>query len=146
MRDTVEKNKSDPTIFIYWDQENKCKLSDRNTQDNVSNLFFPKILEIKQAFEVLQKSSPEKEDFDSQVNWIQASLCDGEDEKSAELVSEMDDTKITTAPSHKIAIQIEAKVYDVVIALHRVEAFKLKLKEIFSKAILGEATMSDPVS
>ena len=77
LADTLQRNK--PSELIYWNKECICKNSNRNFQDNVANLFLPQLMKIKGLLSALQ------EDLAQHQAWIQAKLCDGEDEASEEL-------------------------------------------------------------
>jgi len=127
---TMKKNEEDKTILIYWNEENQCRDSNRNFRDNVCNVFYPQLLKVKESLKQLEEA-----EYDSQVEWIKASLCDGEDEQTDELKKIIEDEKIKEAKSHKKALQIKSEVMNIVLALHRVKEFQTKFPEIFSVSI-----------
>ena len=74
---SIRKNRKDRTL-IQWNEETACRESTRILTDNVANVFWPQVMEIKELLAALK--NPELAG-----RWIKASLCDGEDEKSEEL-------------------------------------------------------------
>jgi len=126
----MKKNEDDKSILIYWNEENQCRDSNRNFRDNICNAFYPQLLKVKESLKQLQEA-----EYDSQVEWIKASLCDGEDEQTDELKKIIEDEKIKEAKSHKKALQIKSEVMNIVLALHRVKEFQTKFPEIFSVSI-----------
>ena len=69
---------------LLWRRTFACESKHRNFQDNVANLFWPKLMEIKA---LLAKLSPAERS--QALLFIKASLCDGEDEadRTPELTS-----------------------------------------------------------
>ena len=69
---------------LLWRPTFACQNKNRNFQDNVANLFWPKLMEIKA---LLAKLSPAERS--KALLFIKASLCDGEDEsdRTPELTS-----------------------------------------------------------
>ena len=130
---TMKKNEEDKSILIYWNEDNQCRNSNRNFRDNVSNVFYPQLLHVKESLKQLEEA-----EYDNQVEWIKASLCDGEDEQTDDLKKIIEDEKIKEAKSHKKAIQIKSEVMNIVLALHRVKEFQTKFPEIFSVSIDNE--------
>ena len=87
---------------------------------------------------VSSTGSSDISNIDEHAQWIKASLCDGEDDRSIELaqaliVKNMDET------THKECLNIRARIEDIVLALHRVEKMKSRLTEIFSAVIDQES-------
>merc|ERR1719222_982272 len=76
LEQSIKKNKKDRTL-ILWNADTECRESTRNWNDNVANVFWPQIMQIKEALVVLKN-------LDVASRWIRASLCDGEDQKSEE--------------------------------------------------------------
>ena len=127
LKDTVKKSKEDPAlkdVIVYWDGETQCRTGNFR-QDNVTNLFIPKLEEVKKSMRKLLK---DKEDsFDRQVNWITAKLCDGDDQPTEELASILGEE----GDDNSDAIQIKSQVENIVLALHRVRFFQSRMAEIF---------------
>ena len=69
--------------------------------------------------------------FDIQINWIKASLCDGEDEKSEELQAALE----AFNGNKEMCLKIRASVENIVYSLHRVDKMRTKMPEIFSATI-----------
>ena len=126
LKDTVKKSKEDKLkdVIVYWDGETQCRTGNFS-QDNVTNLFIPKLEEVKKSMRKLLK---DKEDsFDRQVNWITAKLCDGDDQPTEELSSILGEE----GDDNSDAIQIKSQVENIVLALHRVRFFQSRMAEIF---------------
>ena len=89
--------------------------------DNVANLFWPKVMQVKAG---LMEVGPNGQD------WIVASLCDGEDEKSEELdraLRELDEE----GEEHGRRLKIRAQVENMVHSLLRVRDLNSRLPEMF---------------
>ena len=126
----VTRERKDGEILIYWNEWNVCKAENRNYRDNVANVFLPKLCDIKKQMATLK-------DLDVSAEWIKASLCDGDDEKTVDLDKALDASKLD--PSlHKKRLQIRSSIYNIVLALHRVDSMKKRFSEIFSAVIDGE--------
>ena len=126
LADTVQRNKT--SELIYWNKECICKNSNRNFQDNVANLFLPQLMKIKSLLSAF------KEDLAQHQTWVQAKLCDGEDEASEELRAALEDgCQDERIRRHRRVIQ--SMVYNVVLSLHRVEGMKKILPDILSAVI-----------
>ena len=94
------------------------------------NIFF--------CLSVSSTGSSDISNIDEHAQWIKASLCDGEDDRSIELaqaliIKDMDET------THKECLNIRARIEDIVLALHRVEKMKSRLTEIFSAVLDQES-------
>ena len=122
--DSIKKNKKDKTL-IYWDEENKCKDSNRVLTDNVANLFWPQLMKVKE--DLLSVSD---EDIARVGTWVSASLCDGEDERSQQLKDALDNQSLDQN-THKKCLKIRAMVEDIVHSLLRVRELTTRLPEIF---------------
>jgi len=122
--DSIKRIKNEKKVLIYWNEENKCKDSNRDFNDNVANLFMPQLMRVKEALLSV------KGDLDDQTNWISASLCDGEDEKSEELRKVVENLNMKEA-EHKNCLKIRATVENIVHSLLRVNALSSRLSEIF---------------
>ena len=72
MIDSIKRSKKDKTL-IYWNEENKCRDSNRDYTDNVANVFWPDLMKVKDALMSIE------DDLDGQATLISARLCDGED-------------------------------------------------------------------
>ena len=127
--DSIKKDKKDKSL-IYWDEKNACKGSNRDYTDNIANVFWPRIMEVKEALMNIQE-----QELDIQTNWISASLCDGEDEKSEELKIVLENSNINEADKKK-CLQIRAKVEDMVHSLLRVKEMTSRMNEIFDEESL----------
>ena len=125
------KERNDGEILIYWNQFNVCKAENRDFRDNVANVFLPKLMDIKKLLASLRG------DLDVSAEWIKASLCDGDDEKTADLDKALDASKLDKS-LHKMRLQIRSLIYNIVLALHRVDSMKKRFSEIFSAVIDGE--------
>ena len=121
--DSIKKDRKVKTL-IYWDEENKCKDSNRDYKDNVANVFWPQLMKVKEALLSIDK------DLDGQVAWICASLCDGEDEKSEELKTALE-TMSKDTKNHQQCLRIRAMVENIVHSLLRVEAMTSRMNNIF---------------
>ena len=137
LRDTLKKNmEEDPSVIVYWDDDHQCRNANRNTRDNVSNVFLPQLMEVKKSMIKLKKTDDDgDEEFERQVNWIQARLCGGEDEQTDELKKILEDDKTMSSTSHKNAIQIRGQVENIVLALHRVQDMKSRMPDMFSAVL-----------
>ena len=129
--DTVKRNRRQEAMLIFWNENAICKQSNRQFHDNVANLFLPQLMKVKESLAKLDG------DLEVQTSWIQAKLCDGEDEKSEELKNALDDPCVDEQ-SRKKCLKIRSSVENIVLALHRVEGMKSKLPEIFSAVIDDE--------
>ena len=123
LTDSVNKNKKDRTL-IFWNEDTRCRDSTRDVTDNVANLFWPQLMQVKEG--LLGVTS-----LDSSSLWIGASLCDGEDEKTEALATALKALSADKA-EHKKCLQIRASIENIVHALLRVQAFSSRLPEIFS--------------
>ena len=94
-------------------------------------------MQIKDAIKYLEISSdgsPDISNIDEHAQWIKASLCDGEDDRSIELAQALIVKDVDEA-TQKGRLNIRARIEDIVLALHRVEKMKSRLTEIFSAVI-----------
>ena len=78
-------------------------------------------------------------DLDAEATWIKASLCDGEDEKSEELIKALEE-KSSDEKVHKKSLHIRASVENIVHSLHRVEGMRTRLPQIFAPSYENEET------
>eukprot|EP00091_Calanus_sinicus_P002669 TRINITY_DN12765_c0_g1_i1.p1 TRINITY_DN12765_c0_g1~~TRINITY_DN12765_c0_g1_i1.p1 ORF type:complete len:273 (-),score=82.37 TRINITY_DN12765_c0_g1_i1:218-1036(-) len=120
--DSIKRSKKDKTL-IYWNEENKCRDSNRDYTDNVANVFWPQLMKVKDALMSI-------EDLDAQATWISASLCDGEDEKSDQLRSVVEDLSMGEA-AHQKCLRIRAMVENIVHSLLRVQEMTSRMNRIF---------------
>ena len=125
LEDTVKRNKDDKNLLIYWNEHKKCRHSNRDLKDNVANVFLPQIMKVKEFMMHL------KDDVGNQINWVKASLCDGEDEKSEELQAALD----AFNGNREMCLKIRASVENIVYSLHRVDKMRTKMPQIFSATI-----------
>ena len=125
LEDTVKRNKDDKNLLIYWNEHKKCRHSNRDLKDNVANVFLPQIMKVKEFMMHL------KGDVDIQINWVKASLCDGEDEKSEELQAALE----AFNGNKEMCLKIRASVENIVYSLHRVDKMRTKMPQIFSATI-----------
>merc|ERR1719318_1123456 len=100
--DSVNRSKKDKTL-IYWNEDNKCRDSNRDYTDNVANVFWPQLMKVKDALMSIE------DDLDGQATWISASLCDGEDEKSDQLRNVIEDLGMGEI-AHQKCLRIRAMV------------------------------------
>jgi len=121
--DSIKKDRKAKSL-IYWDEENKCKDSNRDYTDNVANVFWPQLMKVKEALLSIN------EDLDDHAAWICASLCDGEDEKSEELKTALE-TMNKDTKKHQQCLRIRAMVENIVHSLLRVEAMTSRMNNIF---------------
>ena len=70
---------------LVWSPTVRCLPHQRDMRDNVAGLFWPRLMEVRQLLAKLPPATiqPAKQ-------FISASLCDGEDERSAELAAVLD--------------------------------------------------------
>ena len=122
LEQSIKKNKKDRTL-ILWNADTECRDSTRNLKDNVANVFWPQILQIKEALVVVKN-------LDVASRWIRASLCDGEDEKSEQLTRALEENKMTDEEHSKWCLKIRSKIENMVHSLLRVKAFNSRLFEI----------------
>ena len=148
--ETISESKKNPDIqmLIYWDKENICDLSNMPHQDQIAKLFLPQLMIIKDSLSKLEG------DVELQVDWIKASLCDGEDEKSEELKAALE----ISLDSHQILVKIRSQVENIVHSLNRLEIMKQHLPQIhaaviqkksvkgFMKRLFGSSSSSDKPS
>ena len=131
LEDTVKRNQqNNDKILIYWNEGNKCKHSNRDLTDNIANVFLPQLMKVKESMMALKK-----DDLDASSNWIKASLCDGEDEKTEELTSALEDVEAIGDIGKNKCLKIRASVENIVHALLRVREMNSRLSEIFNSAI-----------
>ena len=121
--DSIKRDKKDKTM-IYWNEENKCRESNRGYTDNVANVFWPELMKVKDALKCIE------DDLDGQATWISASLCDGEDEKSNQLRKVVEDLSMGET-AHKKCLRIRAMVENIVHSLLRVHEMTSRMNRIF---------------
>ena len=95
----------------------------RSLDDNVANVFWPQIMQIKEELLVL-------DNLEVATRWIRASLCDGEDEKSEELARTLEESKIPDEEQSKWCLEIRSRIENTVHSLLRVKDFNSRLSEI----------------
>jgi len=122
LEQSIQKNKKDRTL-ILWNADTECRESTRNLNDNVANVFWPQIMQIKEALVVVKN-------LDVAGRWIRASLCDGEDEKSEQLARALEESKMAEEEESKWCLKIRSKIENTVHSLLRVKAFNSRLFEI----------------
>ena len=86
LENSVKKNKKDRTL-ILWNGDTECRESTRDLDDNVVNVFWPQIMQIKEALLIMKN-------LEVPIRWIRASVCDGEDEKSEQLARALEENKM----------------------------------------------------
>ena len=118
---SVKKNKKDRTL-ILWNADTECRESTRDLNDNVANVFWPQIMQIKESVMVMKN-------LEVSSRWIKASLCDGEDEKSEQLARALEENKMEEE-ERRWCLKIRAKIENTVHSLLRVKAFNSRLPEI----------------
>jgi len=118
--DTVKRSKM-RDMLIYWNEDSICYKKPHG--DNVANLFLPQLLMIKESMFKLG------DDIDAKTDWIKASLCDGEDDKSDELKAALENK---SEDDHALCVKIRSSVENLVLSLHRVEEMKRRFPEILS--------------
>ena len=119
---SIRKNKKDRTL-IQWNEETACRESTRSLNDNVANVFWPQVMQIKEALATLK--NPEAAN-----RWIRASLCDGEDEKSEQLTKALEESKMEEEEEAKWCLKVRAKIENLVHSILRVKAFNSRMLEI----------------
>ena len=90
--------------------------------DNVANVFWPQIMQIKEALLIMKN-------LEVPIRWIRASLCDGEDEKSEQLARALEENKMEEEEK-RWCLKIRSKIENTVHLLLRVKAFNSRLPEI----------------
>ena len=110
---------------LVWSEALRCSQANRDFQDNVSNLFWPKLMEAR-----LLMARLGKDDLQPAVSFIKASLCDGDDDKSPELTRALGEK--VTEEQRKDWMRIRARVENIVHSLFRVEKFQQNLSKIIS--------------
>ena len=110
---------------LVWSKSVRCSQANRDFQDNVSNLFWPKLMEAR-----LLMARLGKDDLQPAVSFIKASLCDGDDDKSPELIRALEEK--VTEEQRKAWMRIRARVENIVHSLLRVEKFQQNLSKIIS--------------
>ena len=110
---------------LVWSEAVRCSQANRDFQDNVSNLFWPKLMEAR-----LLMARLGKDDLQPAVSFIKASLCDGDDDKSPELTRALGEK--VTEEQRKAWMRIRARVENIVHSLLRVEKFQQNLSKIIS--------------
>ena len=110
---------------LVWSEAVRCSQANRDFQDNVSNLFWPKLMEAR-----LLMARLSKDDLQPAVSFIKASLCDGDDDKSPELTRALGEK--VTEEQRKAWMRIRARVENIVHSLLRVEKFQQNLSKIIS--------------
>jgi hypothetical protein len=123
--DSIKRNRKDQTLIV-WDDETECRDSTRDLNDNVSNVFWPQVMQVKKVLLVLPM-----EDLDMAAKWVSASLCDGEDEKSEQLAATLSECASSISEEHrKWYLKIRALLENIVHSLLRVQTFSSRLNEI----------------
>jgi hypothetical protein len=123
--DSIKRNRKDKTLIV-WDDNTECKDSTRDLKDNVSNVFWPQVMQVKKVLLVLPV-----EDLDVAAKWVSASLCDGEDEKSELLAATLSECASSISEEHrKWCLKIRASLENIVHSLLRVQTFSSRLNEI----------------
>ena len=110
---------------LGWSDAVRCSQANRDFQDNVSNLFWPKLMEVR-----LLMARLGNDDLHPAVSFIKASLCDGDDDKSPELTRALGEE--VTEEQRKAWMRIRARVENIVHSLLRVEKFQQNLSKIIS--------------
>lgn len=110
---------------LLWRPTFACENRNRNYQDNVANLFWPKMMEIKA---LLAKLSPE--DSSKAIIFIKASLCDGEDaaNQTPELTSAL--AMEISERQRRCWMQIRARIMDLVLSLLRISQYQRRMSDI----------------
>eukprot|EP00092_Neocalanus_flemingeri_P014434 GFUD01015573.1.p1 GENE.GFUD01015573.1~~GFUD01015573.1.p1 ORF type:complete len:737 (+),score=107.38 GFUD01015573.1:170-2380(+) len=121
--DSIKRNKKDKTM-IYWNEDNKCRDSNRDYTDNVVNLFWPQLMKVKEGLISVDG------DLDSAGTWVSASLCDGEDERSDQLKGALENITMKDN-THQKYLKIRSQVENIVHSLLRVQGLTSRLHEIF---------------
>ena len=120
---SIKKNKKDRTL-ILWNADTECREATmRSLDDNVANVFWPQIMQIKEELLVLNN-------LEVATRWIRASLCDGEDEKSEELARTLEESKMGDEEQSKWCLEIRSRIENTVHSLLRVKDFNSRLSEI----------------
>ena len=130
LADTAKRNNNKERMLIFWNEDNVCKDSNRDLHDNIAHVFLPQLMRVKESIKALPN-----EEFEVCINWIIASLCDGEDEKSSELAMALNDIDALKDDGRKRCLQIRASIENIVHALLRVREMSSRLPEIFSSTM-----------
>ena len=110
---------------LVWNDSVRCSQANRDFQDNVSNLFWPKLMEVR-----LLMARLSRDDLQPAASFIKASLCDGDDDKSPELTRALGAEM--TEEQRQAWMRIRARVENIVHSLLRVEKFQQNLSKIIS--------------
>ena len=131
LADSVEKNDKDKTL-ILWNAETECRDSTREMTDNVANVFWPKVMQVKAGLLAVAGGGG-RESGRRAADWVAASLCDGEDEKSEQLARALAELDAAAGDEAERArrLRIRAQVENVVHSLLRVRALNSRLSEMF---------------
>ena len=119
---------------LVWSDSVRCTQANRDFQDNVSNLFWPKLMEAR-----LLMARLSKDDLRPAASFIKASLCDGDDDKSSELTRALGAE--VTEEQRRTWMRIRARVENIVHSLLRVEKFQQNLSKIISRDDTDETTV-----
>ena len=111
------------SVGLVWSDSVHCSLANMDTRDNVVNLFWPKLMEAK-----LLVARLSRDDLDSAVSFIKASLCDGEDDKSPDLARALGVE--VTEEQRRAWMRIRSRLENIVLGLLRVEKFQQILSQI----------------
>ena len=110
---------------LVWSPSVTCSTTNRDLRDNVANLFWPQLMEVRGLLSRLEAALlPEAATF------ISASLCDGEDERSPSLAAVLE--KPGQEQHRPDWLRIRAKLENITHSLLRVENFSRRLPVIIA--------------
>ena len=110
---------------LVWSPAVTCRATNRDPRDNVANLFWPQLMEVRGLISRLEPALlPEAATF------ISASLCDGEDERSASLAAVLE--RAEQDPHRPQWLQIRARLENITHSLLRVQSFSQRLQDIIA--------------
>ena len=121
---------------LVWSPSLTCSTRNRDPRDNVANLFWPQLMEVRGLLSRLEPNLlPEAAIF------ISASLCDGEDERTASLAAVLE--RPGQDQHRPDWLRIRAKLENITHSLLRVENFSRRLPLIIAGqgGQQGEAVM-----
>ena len=119
--DSVKRETKDKTL-IFWNERNQCSHRARDHRDNISNHFFPLLVQLKAGLR-------DQSDLDKCQAFISSSLCDGDDEKTKELKEYLENQVVADKDKAKI-LKVRAEIENLVHSLLRVELMQRILARV----------------
>lgn len=119
------KREGDSSL-IYWDEENQCDDSTRDRTDNISNHYWPLLMNAKDRLRTFLSDGSE---IEQEGLYIAAKLCAGEDEQSEELAQAMNKYRFEDAKVIELNRSC-ADIVGIVLSLLRTQEMKARFRSV----------------